>query len=105
MLIESLNLVADYLKPISEILLGIITIYGTCLAMKIHRYTKRAETNKKLAQQILAYKKLEQELVRELSEKTGKPEQTIKIESRKKILQDIDEIEMFMKPSEVRSYL
>ena len=61
-----LELLASYLRPISEILLGILAIYGTYLTVKIHKFTEKSGTVNKLAHQVLAYNCLEQELLKEL---------------------------------------
>ena len=108
MAMNILNLLADYLEPISKVLLGALSIFGTYLTVKIYKYAKRAETNQKLAQQIIAYNCLEQELVEALSKETGESPQTIKIKMRQKVLHNTDsetDIDMFMKPSTAKNYL
>lgn len=51
---EILEIVASYLKPIAEILLGVLTIYGTYLTVKIHKYTKRRDALQNMADQVIA---------------------------------------------------
>ncbi len=74
----------ELLKTIETILALIITVGGVVLTLFIYLRGKRNDTIKKLANQIVAYNCLEQELVNELSALKKVPSQTLKKDMRKK---------------------
>lgn len=99
---------ASYLKPISEVLLGIFTISGTYLTIKIYRFTQKSETINFLARQILAYNCLEQELLKELSATSRKPIQSLQKEMRQRAAQNEKNLEAIypdMTPSKARQFI
>lgn len=105
---ESIINLASYLKPISEILLGILAISGTYLTVKIYRFTQKSETINSLARQILAYNCLEQELLKELSDVSGKPIQSLQKEMRQRAAQNEKNLEATypdMTPSRARQFI
>lgn len=103
-----LELLASYLRPISEILLGILAIYGTYLTVKIHKFTEKSGTVNKLAHQVLAYNCLEQELLKELSDKTGAPVPTLQKEMRQRAVNNEKNIGATypdMTPSQAKQFI
>lgn len=96
----------ELLKTIETILALIITVGGVVLTLFIYLRGKRNDTIKKLANQIVAYNCLEQELVNELSALKKVPSQTLKKDMRKKVLDNNNlSIETFMTPGKAKDYL
>lgn len=96
----------ELLKTIETILALIITVGGVVFTVLIYQRGKRNDTIKKLASQIVAYNCLEQELVDELSTMKHVAPQTLKIDMRKKVLENNNlTIEAFMAPGKAKEYL
>ena len=95
----------ETLKTIETILELVITVSGAIFALWIFLRDKRLDTIKLLAKQIIAYNSLEQELLKELSAKTGKPVQTLQKEFRQKTLNDLDDVSSYMTPSKAKNYM
>lgn len=95
----------EIVQDITTILGLVITVSGAVFALWIFLRDKRMDTIRLLAKQIIAYNRLEQELLKEISAKTGKPVQTLQKEFRQKALNDQDDISSFMTPSKAKNYL
>lgn len=105
---ELLQLIASYMKPIAEIILGVFTIWGTCLTIKIHRYTQRKEKIQGLANKLLAFYCLEQEYLDALTKGKGVPQKNVQVEMRKraeKNAKNINQVYPDMSPSAIKDYL
>ena len=96
----------ETLKTIETILELIITVCGAVFALWIYLHNKRDDTIKVLARQVIAYNCLEHELLKELSEKTKSPEQTLQKDYRQKVLKNNEvNISSYMTPGKAKSYL
>ena len=95
----------ETLKTIETILGLVFTVSGAVFALCIFLRDKRIDTIRLLAKQIIAYNSLEQELLKELSAKTGKPVQTLQREFRQKALSNLDDVSSYMTPGKAKNYL
>ncbi|MBO4613080.1 MAG: hypothetical protein J5671_07940 [Bacteroidaceae bacterium] len=106
--LQIIQIVASYLKPIAEIFLGVLTIFGTFLTVKIYRFTKRKETFQSLAEQTMAYYCLEQEYLAVMQNRKDAPPKDIQVEMRKRAKEhekNINHVYPNMQPNKLKEYL